>query len=41
MLSEITKLKGVHPGAVLGRELKCRNLESRQFALSLGEAPNC
>lgn len=39
MLPEITKIKGVHPGAVLSRELKLRGLESKQFALSLGEYP--
>jgi addiction module HigA family antidote len=39
MLPEITKIKGVHPGAVLSRELKSRGLESKQFALSIGEYP--
>jgi len=39
MLPEITKIKGVHPGAVLSRELKQRGLESKQFAISLGEHP--
>ena len=39
MLPEITKIKGVFPGAVLSRELKKRGLESKQFALSLGEYP--
>lgn len=39
MLPEIAKIKGVHPGAVLSRELKRRGLESKQFALSLGEYP--
>lgn len=39
MLPDITKIKGVHPGAVLSRELKRRGLESKQFALSLGEYP--
>jgi len=39
MLPEITKIKGVHPGAVLSRELKKRRIESKQFALSLGEHP--
>lgn len=39
MLPEITKIKGVHPGAVLSRELKRRGFESKQFALSLGEYP--
>ena len=35
MLPEISKIKGVLPGAVLSRELKKRGLESKQFALSL------
>lgn len=39
MLPEIAKIKGVHPGAVLSRELKLRGLESKQFAISLGEHP--
>lgn len=39
MLPEISKIKGVHPGAVLSRELKRRGWESKQFALSLGEYP--
>lgn len=39
MLPEITKIKGVHPGAVLSRELRRRGLESKQFAISLGEYP--
>jgi addiction module HigA family antidote len=39
MLPEITRIKGVHPGAVLSRELKKRGWESKQFALSLGEYP--
>ena len=39
MLPEISKIKGVSPGAVLSRELKKRGLDSKQFALSLGEKP--
>ena len=39
MLPEISKVKGVFPGAVLSRELKKRGLESKQFALALGEYP--
>ena len=39
MLPKISKVKGVLPGAVLNRELKKRGLESKQFALSLGEYP--
>lgn len=39
MLPELTKIKGVHPGAVLSRELKKRGWGSKQLALSLGEYP--
>lgn len=39
MLPKIEKIKGVHPGAVLRRELKRRGIESKLFALSLGEYP--
>jgi len=39
MLPEVTKIKGVHPGAILCRELKKRGMESKKFALSLGEYP--
>lgn len=39
MLPKIEKIKGVHPGAVLRRELQRRGIESKQFALSLGEYP--
>ena len=39
MLLDITKIKGVHPGTVLGRELKKRGIESKRFALSLDEHP--
>ena len=39
MLPEITKIKGIHPGAILSRELKRRGWESKQFALTLGEYP--
>ena len=33
------KYKGIHPGAVIGRELKKRNLSQRSFAISLSEHP--
>lgn len=33
------KYKGIHPGAVLERELKKRGLSQRSFALSLSEYP--
>ena len=39
MLPDISKIKGVHPGAVLSRELKKRGIESKRFAVSLGEYP--
>ncbi|MDD3788404.1 MAG: helix-turn-helix domain-containing protein [Petrimonas sp.] len=39
MLPEITKIRGIHPGAVLRRELKKKGLQAKQFALSLGEHP--
>ena len=39
MLPEISKIKGVFPGAVLSRELKKRGLDSKQFSLLLGEYP--
>lgn len=39
MLPEISKIKGVLPGAVLSRELKKRGWESKQFAISIGEYP--
>jgi plasmid maintenance system antidote protein VapI len=39
MLPDISQIKGVSPGAVLSRELRKRGLESKQFALSIGEYP--
>ncbi len=39
MLPEISKIKGIHPGIILSRELKKRALEKKLFALSLGEYP--
>lgn len=33
------KYKGIHPGAILERELKKRDLAQRPFALSIGIAP--
>jgi len=39
MMKEFEKYKGIHPGAVLDRELKKRNLAQRPFALSLPEHP--
>ena len=35
----IEMYKGIHPGIILERELKKRNLKKRPFALSLQEYP--
>ncbi len=39
MNNELSIAKGIHPGFVLERELKKRNLRKGQFALSLQEFP--
>ena len=39
MLPDIEKIKGVHPGAVLARELKKRGIGSSVFAREIGEYP--
>jgi antitoxin HigA-1 len=39
MLPDISKIIGVHPGAVLSRELKKNGMEKKQFALSIDEFP--
>jgi plasmid maintenance system antidote protein VapI len=39
MLPEIELIKGVHPGAVLQRELKSRKLKKGRFALDIQEYP--
>lgn len=39
MLPDILKIKGVHPGAVLSRELKIRGIESKQFAAAIDVYP--
>jgi len=39
MLGRFEKYKGIHPGAVIDRELKKRNLSQRSFAISLPEHP--
>ena len=39
MLPEISKIRGVHPGAVLSREIKKRGLESKQLANAVDEFP--
>lgn len=39
MLPELQKIKGVHPGAVLDREIKLRKIKKSDFAVKLGEYP--
>ena len=39
MNTEISYLKGLHPGIVLDRELKKRNLPKGRFAMSINEYP--
>lgn len=39
MISNFHKYKGIHPGVILERELKKRELAQRPFALSIGIAP--
>ena len=39
METELSIIKGIHPGFILERELKLRNLRKGQFALSLQEFP--
>lgn len=39
MKAPYRKYKGIHPGVVLGRELKKRSIKQRPFALSLNEHP--
>jgi addiction module HigA family antidote len=36
-MKTIDIIKGIHPGKFVERELKIRNLNQRQFALSIGE----
>ena len=38
-MKTIDIIKGIHPGKFVDRELKKRNLNQRQFALSIGEHP--
>lgn len=35
----LLKYKGIHPGAVVERELKKRSIKQRPFAISIGEYP--
>lgn len=37
MLPEISKIKGLHPGLILQREIKRNNIKSSQLAMSIGE----
>lgn len=37
MLPELHKIKGIHPGAILKRELKQRGVKSNELAITLGE----
>lgn len=39
MFEKFQKYRGIHPGAVIDRELKRRNLSQRSFAISLPEHP--
>lgn len=39
MKAEIDIIKGIHPGAILDRELKRKSLQRGRFALSIGEYP--
>lgn len=39
MLNNLEILKGIHPGAILERELQKQKLSKRKFALSIGEYP--
>ena len=39
MKTKLDKLKGVHPGKIIERELQKRNISKRQFALSIDEYP--
>ena len=37
MLPQLAKIKGIHPGAILRRELKIQNLKSNDLAVTIGE----
>lgn len=39
MLPELSKIKGIHPGVILNREIKARGLKSKEFAFSIKEYP--
>ncbi len=39
MLKHLETIKGIHPGLILDRELKRRNLKKKHFAAALNEYP--
>jgi antitoxin HigA-1 len=39
MIEMLNTIKGIHPGHLLEKELKCRQWPKRQFALSIGAYP--
>lgn len=39
MITDLGIIKGIHPGIILERELKCRKLGKSKFALSIYEFP--
>lgn len=39
MLPELSKIKGIHPGAILSREIKLRGLKKYELAIAVGEHP--
>lgn len=39
MLPELSKIKGLHPGIILKRELKIRSLKNNELASSINEHP--
>ncbi len=39
MTTQLSMIKGIHPGAILERELKLRKLGKCRFAMAIGEFP--
>lgn len=39
MLPELSKIKGIHPGAIIRREIKLRGLKKNELASAVGEHP--
>lgn len=39
MIPEIANIKGIHPGAILRREIKSRGIKNKDFAELIGEYP--